>query len=86
MARANKSARPHEHSTAVLRGVAENLLRDAELLTDRSMAALAESRRAAGIPYIPEECTAIRDAVRDWYVRGLADRLITGLTEDVGND
>lgn len=70
---------PDAHSVAVLRGVIENLLCDAEILTEKSMAALADCRREAGIGYIPEECLAIRDAVRGSYVRALTERLVAGL-------
>jgi len=79
------SLHPDEHAVAVLQGTLKNLLADAEILTDRSMEALAECRRASGIEYVPEECTAIRNAVRDWYVRGLTDRLVTGLGLDEGS-
>jgi hypothetical protein len=86
MHRASKSRRRSDaHSVAVLTGALSNLLRDAEILTDQAMDDLAASRAAEGIPYIPEECRGIRDAVRDMYVRGLTERLVLGLCDDGGS-
>lgn len=76
---------PDANSVAVLQGVIENLLRDAEILTNQTMDDLAASRRARGIDYVPDECAAIRDAVRDSYVRALTERLINGLTDHGGH-
>lgn len=75
---------PDAYSVAVLNGVAANLVKDAETLTDAAMVALAECRRASGIEYFPESCVAIRDAVRAAYIRSLADRLISGMSDDPG--
>jgi len=79
-----RSVTPDAHSVAVLRGVTQNLLRDAEFLTDKSMAALGESVRTSGLRYVPEQCVAIRDAVRAAYIRGLTERLISGMNDDPG--
>ena len=79
-----RSVTPDAHSVAVLRGVSENLLRDAESLTDETMDDLAARWRALGIRYVPEECVAIRDAVRDRYVRWLFGRLVDGMNDDPG--
>lgn len=76
------SMTPDAHTLAVLNGVAKNLLRDAEILTDAAMAALVECRRASGIEYVPESCLTIREAVRESYVRALTERLVTGLYDD----
>jgi hypothetical protein len=85
MPRASRSRRPDAHSVAVLTGALSNLLRDAEILTDQTMDDLAVSRRARGVPYMPDECRGIRDAVREMYVRGLTERLVLGLCDDGGS-
>jgi hypothetical protein len=89
MSRSSKSVRgtrkrPDAYSVAVLAGALSNLLRDVEILTNAAMDDLAASRAARGVPYVPEQCMGIREAVRDSYVHALTERLITGMNDDPG--
>jgi hypothetical protein len=75
---------PDGYAAELLRGVVQNLLRDARYVTNASMNAVVDEFAGHGLEPSPDQVAAIRKGVFDMVVGAFRTRLLSGLADECG--
>lgn len=75
---------PDGYAAEILNRVVQNLLRDANTVTNSAMNAVKDECAGHGLDIRPEQSAAIRKGVFDMVVGAFRDRLLSGLSDECG--